>query len=270
MEIKRCILKDNDVVKADRRIYEYKGIVVHSTGANNPWLLRYVQPSDDDLFKDDLLKSLGKNRYGNHWNRSVGKCVHFMIGKEDDGTVACYQIMPLYDKCGGVATGLMIRAGATYYSDTDLKKAVGVLSENVKGTSFDSKYTRINFKLNGTQYYAKYSDGLSYNTDHLQFEMCEDDLTNEAYFNSVMTLAQKLCAYLCDTYELSVDTICSHKEAHNAGYASNHGDCDNWLVKYGKDMNWFRDCVAKILEENKKPQWQLVYEDTDTRVYKLK
>ena len=37
-----------------------QGIVVHSTGANNPNLNRYVGPDDGIL---------GVNRYGNYWNR---------------------------------------------------------------------------------------------------------------------------------------------------------------------------------------------------------
>ena len=32
----------------------------------------------------------------------------------------------------------------------------------------------------------------------------------------------------------------SHKEAHARGYASNHGDPEHWLARFGKDMNWFR------------------------------
>ena len=36
-----------------------KGIMVHSTGVNNPYLKRYVQPNDGKL---------GKNQNGNHWN----------------------------------------------------------------------------------------------------------------------------------------------------------------------------------------------------------
>lgn len=63
-----------------------KGIMVHSTGANNPWLNRYVGP-DDGL--------LGKNFYGNHWNvRGLSVCVHAFIGKLKDGTVATYQTLP--------------------------------------------------------------------------------------------------------------------------------------------------------------------------------
>lgn len=63
--------------------------MVHSTGANNPNLKRYVGP-DDGL--------LGKNRYNNHWNqpRPDGRqvCVHAFIGKLKDGLIATYQTLP--------------------------------------------------------------------------------------------------------------------------------------------------------------------------------
>lgn len=66
-----------------------KGVMIHSTGANNPNLRRYVGP-DDGL--------LGVNAYGNHWNqyRPDGKqiCCHAFIGKLKDGSVASYQILP--------------------------------------------------------------------------------------------------------------------------------------------------------------------------------
>lgn len=63
--------------------------MVHSTGANNPWLKRYVGP-DDGL--------LGKNQYNNHWNQDKpgGRqvCVHVFIGKLADGSIATYQTLP--------------------------------------------------------------------------------------------------------------------------------------------------------------------------------
>ena len=66
-----------------------KGIMVHSTGANNPNLKRYVGPDDGRL---------GKNQYNNHWNqpRPEGKqiCCHAFIGKLADGSVATYQTLP--------------------------------------------------------------------------------------------------------------------------------------------------------------------------------
>ena len=35
---------------------DVKGILWHSTGADNPWLKRYVQPDDKAAEKEDLIK----------------------------------------------------------------------------------------------------------------------------------------------------------------------------------------------------------------------
>lgn len=89
----------------------------------------------------------------------------------------------------------------------------------------------------------------SYNYDpaYLQFEILEDNLKSKSYFNTVMKEAQELCAKWCKDHNLSVNKIVSHSEAHKAGYGSNHSDCDHWLSKFGKDMDWFRSEVRKIL-----------------------
>ena len=98
MNLHKLIFTENACYKAGRKI-TVKGIMVHSTGANNPWLKRYVGP-DDGL--------LGKNQYNNHWNtyhpggREV--CVHGFIGKLKDGTIATYQTLP-WDHRGWHAGG---------------------------------------------------------------------------------------------------------------------------------------------------------------------
>lgn len=88
MNLRKLILKANECYKAGRTINP-KGIMVHSTGANNPSLKRYIGP-DDGL--------LGKNKYNNHWNqhRPDGRqvCVHAFIGELEDGTIATYQTLP--------------------------------------------------------------------------------------------------------------------------------------------------------------------------------
>lgn len=88
MNLHKLILTENACYKAGRKITP-KGIMVHSTGANNPNLRRYVGP-DDGL--------LGVNQYGNHWNQDKPGgsyvCVHGFIGKLADGTVATYQTLP--------------------------------------------------------------------------------------------------------------------------------------------------------------------------------
>ena len=85
MNLHQCILTENDCYKAGRRIVP-KGVMVHSTGANNPRLSRYVGP-DDGL--------LGQNPYGNHWNQGgIAACVHAFIGRLADGSIATYQTLP--------------------------------------------------------------------------------------------------------------------------------------------------------------------------------
>ena len=50
MNLQKLILTENACYKAGRKI-TVKGIMVHSTGANNPWLKRYVGPDDGKLGK---------------------------------------------------------------------------------------------------------------------------------------------------------------------------------------------------------------------------
>ena len=68
-----------------------KGIQVHSTGANNPYLKRYVQPDDGRL---------GVNTNKNDHNRAgLDVCANAYIGKLNDGTLAVYQTLPWDYRC---------------------------------------------------------------------------------------------------------------------------------------------------------------------------
>lgn len=81
------------------------GIVVHSTGANNPWVKRYAQPSTNDPKYAELRSVIGIHKYSNHWNRSVSKAVHYFVGKLADGTVASVQTLPENMECWGCGKG---------------------------------------------------------------------------------------------------------------------------------------------------------------------
>lgn len=185
MNLHKLLFTENACYRAGRKI-TVKGIMVHSTGANNPWLKRYVGP-DDGL--------LGKNQYNNHWNtyhpggREV--CVHGFIGKLADGTIATYQTLP-WDHRGWHAGG-------------------------------------------------------SANNTHIGFEICEDDLTDGAYFAKVYKEAVELCAYLCKQYGLTEKNIICHSEGYKQGIASNHGDVMHWFPKHGKSMDTFRADVKALL-----------------------
>ena len=192
MNLKKLFLTNNDCYKAGKKITP-KGIMVHSTGANNPWLKRYVGP-DDGL--------LGKNQYGNHWNTArpggIQVCAHAFIGKLADGGIATYQTLPW----------------------------------NHRG----------------------WHGGGSSNNTHIGFEICEDGLTDGAYFKKVYQEAVELCAYLCKEYGLTENDIICHSEGYKKGIASNHGDVMHWFPKHGKSMDTFRADVKALLNQQAAPK----------------
>lgn len=90
LTIYRMLFKDSDCYRSGTR-QTSRGVQVHSTGANNPNLRRYVQPDDGRL---------GRNTNGNSHNRpGVDVCASAYIGKLADGTVAVYQTLPWDMRC---------------------------------------------------------------------------------------------------------------------------------------------------------------------------
>lgn len=186
IKIAQCIMTKNDCYVANRRITP-KGIVVHTTGANNPNISRYVGPDDGVL---------GPNKYNNHWNKpNFKKCVHAFIGKVADGSVMVYQTLPWDYRSWGVGVG---RLG-------------------------------------------------SYNSSHIQFEICEDNLKNPEYYAEAFGVAAKLCAYLCKRYNIPVSNIVGHYEAYVAGYGTNHIDPRHWQREHNDSMAAFRQRVSVLL-----------------------
>lgn len=185
MNLKKLILTKNDCFKAGKTIVP-KGIMVHSTGANNPSLKRYIGPNDG---------LLGVNKYNNHWNQAKPSgrqvCAHAFIGKLANGSIASYQTLPW----------------------------------NHRG----------------------WHAGGSANNTHIGFEICEDGLTNLAYFNKVYREAVELCVHLCKIYGLTEKDIIGHYEGHQKGIASNHADPRHWFSKHGKSMDSFRAEVKRLL-----------------------
>lgn len=203
MEIKQCIFTNNDCYKKGQKI-KPTYIIVHSTGANNKNLKRYVQPDDGIL---------GYNKNKNHWNKSgISKCVHGFLGLDNTGNVRFYQTLPWDIAAWGVGKGK-------------------------KGS-------------------------MNYNPAAIQFEICEDNLKDEVYFTKAFQLAIEVCAYLCKEFNIPVENVISHNEAYKKGYGSNHSDCDHWLKKFKKDMNWFRQEVKEELssaEIAKKEKFEIKY-----------
>ncbi len=218
-----CILTESDCYKYNQTI-KPKGVMVHSTGANNPLLRRYVQPVAATPGRTDLLAQLGTNPNGNHWNqtrvyiytdktRTVGyrdyskklkqvlyePCVHAFVGKLADGSVAAVQTLPWNHRGWHCGVGS-------------------------KGTANDT---------------------------HISFEICEDDLTDPAYFQQAYQTAVELTAMLCQQYgldPLADGVVICHQDGYRRGVASNHGDVYNWFPKHGRTMDDFRADVARVMK----------------------
>lgn len=87
----------------------------------------------------------------------------------------------------------------------------------------------------------------SCNRTHIQFEICQGSDTDAAYYKAAVAVAEKYCAHLCKERGWTADDIISHKEAAEAGKASNHGDPDSWMKKFGDSMDQFRSRVNALL-----------------------
>ena len=214
MRLLNCLLTQNDCYKTGR-IIKPKGVMVHSTGANNPWLRRYVQPAASTPDRAELLAALGRNPNGNHWNRpGLDVCVHGFVGRLADGSVAAVQTLPWGRR------GWHAGAGAS---------------------------------------------GRSANDTHISFEICEDGLTDPAYFEQAYQTAVELTAMLCAQYgldPLADGVVICHQDGYRRGMASNHGDIYNWFPRFGYDMNDFRADVARVMDNGGTEEDEMVYYKT--------
>lgn len=84
MRLRQQLLTHNDCYRAGRTITP-RGVMVHSTGVNNPRVSRYV-PGNPEL---------GYNTGSNHWDKpEIAKCVHAFVGQFADGNVGTVQTLP--------------------------------------------------------------------------------------------------------------------------------------------------------------------------------
>lgn len=211
MNLFKCILTENDCYKTNEWI-AVKGVMVHSTGANNTCIGRYVQPLPGWADYEELIQLIGLNHYGNHWNQSnasfrtkfdknLDACVHAFIGRLADGSVGTVQTLPW----------------------------------TMRGWHAGDGTTRP-----------------SANNTHISFEICEDDLTDPGYFRKVYREAVELTAYLCAQYNLDPlepEVVICHSEGYRLGMASGHADVEHWFPRFGKTMDDFRQDVKNEMED---------------------
>ena len=105
----------------------------------------------------------------------------------------------------------------------------------------------------------------SCNNGWIQFEICEDSLTDSVYFNAAYKEACEITAFLCRKFNLDphgtvnyngvkVPVILCHADSYDLGLGSNHGDIDHWFPKHGKSMATVRNDVAKLLANSGSPE----------------
>ena len=188
---------------------EVKGILWHSTGANNPNLKRYVQPSDDAVDKDEWIKLLGKNTNKTDWNHTkISAGLNCWIGKLADGTVTTVQTMPWDYRPWGCGKGSKGSCNNGW-----------IQFEICEGNLTDKNYFE--------QVYTEACEITAY-----LCEMFDIDPYGTVSMNGV-----------------DVPTILCHADAHKLGFGSNHGDVNHWFPKHGKSMKTVRDDVAKLLKK---------------------
>ena len=219
-----CMMTQSTCYKGTGKM-EPKGVLWHSTGANNPNLKRYVQPDDNASNRSQLLELLGTNSNKNDWNHiSIQAGLNAWIGKLANGEVTSVQTLPWDFRpwgCGG-----------------------------------------------------------SCNDGWMQFEICEDNLSNKEYFELVYKEACELTAYYCKMYNLNphgtvsfkgktVPVILCHADSYKLGLGSNHGDVLHWFKKYGKTMDDVRDDVAALLGGKTEVSITLKKGDRGDKVKKL-
>lgn len=202
----KCFMRQSTWYKGAGKV-PVRGVLWHSTGANNTSLKRYVQPDDNAPDKAKMLELLGVNKNGNDWNHIQRKAgVHAWVGKLANGEVTSIQVGEWDKKAWGCGSG---------------KKG-------------------------------------SCNNGWIQFEICEDGLSDPVYFEKVYREAVELTAYLCKlnnldpqgtvTYNgVKVPVILCHQDSYQLGLGSGHADVLHWFPKFGKSMQTVRDDVSALL-----------------------
>ena len=204
-----CMMTNSTCYQSTNKM-QVKGVLWHSTGANNKTIKRYVQPTEGDPKYAYLMNLIGKNTGANDWNHiSIQAGLNAWIGTLADGSITSVQTMPWDYKPWGCGSG---------------------------------------------------SKG-SCNNGWIQFEICEDNLTDGTYFQKVYQEACELTAYLCKLYNINplgnvlfngivVPTILCHQDSCQLGLGTNHSDVYHWFNKYGKTMDDVRKDIANLLEIN--------------------
>ena len=203
----KCFMRQSTWYKGAGTV-PVRGVLIHSTGINNPYISRYVQPDDNAPDREQLLKLLGKNRYNNDWNHIVRKAgVHAWIGKLTSGEVSCVQAGEWNKKAWGCDSG---KKGSCNNGWIQFE----ICEDSLKDPAY---------------FQAVYREAVEL-TAYLCVTYKLDPLGTVAYKG------------------VRVPVILCHQDSYKLGFGSNHGDVLHWFPRMGKTMDDFRADVARTMK----------------------
>ena len=211
------------------------GVLIHDTGAVNPNLKRYIQPTDDDPEREKWLEMLGRNQYNNDYNHQYRKMgVNAWIGMLADGTVTTIQTLPWDYRPWGCGSGKNGSCNGGW-----------IQFEICMGRKTDSVYFEAAYR-----------------------EACEITafLCQQFGFDPYGTVDYK---------GMKVPAILCHADSHKLGLGSNHSDIYSYFGLFGKNMDTFRADVAALIgkvevtvpsKDAEKPSFPYLVRITDTHL----
>lgn len=214
-------MQTNSTCYKQTKLMTVKGVLWHSTGANNPCLGRYIQPLKTDSNYQEMATLLGPNSYNNDYNHATyNSGLNAWIGKTAAGEVVAIQSMPWTYRPWGCGSG---RSGSCNNGWIQFECAEDSLAD--------------------IDYFNK-----------IYKEACE--LT--AYLCKKFQL-NPLGYTICNGVKTPV--ILCHQDSYQLGLGSNHGDIYNWFNKYGKTMDDVRKDVFTLMQETEVKEEEIMTQE---------
>lgn len=213
----QCILTHStNYLQGSYRSTPPLGVVVHSTGVNNPNVSRYVQALSDEPNYQYLQSVIGVNTNYNSWNQLANNYVgvHGFCGRMADGHVQFVQTLPWYMQAWHVGQGW-------------------------SGYSLNNYYVGIEMCEDGLNDYDYLMDVYNEMVEVIAF-LCVYYGWN-VYGSNYIGGQQ-------------IPVITTHYQGYLLGVASGHVDPTNWWDQYGLSIEQFRNdvqaCINKKQEED--------------------
>ena len=221
-----CIMTNSTCYKGTWK-FEPKGVLWHSTGTNNWWVSKYVQPLKTDSNYEEAIAVLGKNKNGNDWNhiqKSAG--LNCWIGKFANGEVHTVQTLPWNYRPWGCGAG-----------------SKGSLNDTAIQFEICEEF------LINNRYHNKTADDVAY--------------AQQVWDEAVRFTAWFCDRYGLDplgTYKykgMDIPVITDHRESWEYGCGSGHGDVKHWFpTVLGKTMEDARKEVYALMHEHHEEGWK--------------